>query len=122
MEEMILLGDHSILDSIKKLLGIDSDYTIFDEDIIIHINSAFSTLMEIGVGPKEGFIISDNTKTWNDYINGDNLIEFVKTYIYLKVKLVFDPPQTSPLIDAIERQITELTWRLSAAVDTHDSF
>lgn len=114
-------GD-SILTTIKKLLGIDKDYTVFDTDIIIHINSVFSILQEIGVGPDGGFKIHDASENWSDYIQDSNLLEQVKTYVYLKVRLIFDPPQTSPLIDAINRTISELEWRLSVTVSKPNGF
>lgn len=107
----------SILTSIKKLLGIAEDYTNFDMDIIIHINSVFSILTQLGVGPSEGFSISDKRDTWYDFIGDSTKIELVKTYIYLKVRLVFDPPQSSSVIDAINRTISELEWRLNVSVD-----
>ena len=110
----------SILTSIKKLLGIAEDYTNFDTDIIIHINSVFSILTQLGVGPSEGFSISDENDVWSDFINDSTKIELVKTYIYLKVRLIFDPPQSSSVIDAMNRTISELEWRLNVAVDPGD--
>lgn len=104
----------SILTSIKKLLGISSDYTHFDEDIILQINSAFSTLTQLGVGPEEGFAIHDATSTWDEYIDSPKL-NFAKTYVQIKVKLVFDPPASSALIESYNRQLDELTWRLTVA-------
>lgn len=106
----------SILTTIKKLLGIIEADETFDVDIIIHINSAFSTLNQLGVGPEEGFTIRDKTATWNEFID-DSRIENVKTYIYLKVRQVFDPPTNSGLLDAINRQINELEWRMNVTVD-----
>lgn len=106
----------SILDTIKKMLGIESDYTHFDIDIITNINTAFLNLQQIGVGPKSGFSITDNTAKWSDYISGENL-EAVKTYIYLKVRLLFDPPTNAFLVDAMERQIREIEWRLNVQVE-----
>ena len=103
----------SILTSIKKLLGIEEDYTQFDSDIIIHINSVFSTLLQLGVGPADGFIIEDDSSVWQDFIEGRTDIELVKSYIYLKVRLLFDPPQSGYMIDAIKSQITECEWRLN---------
>lgn len=108
----------SILTSIKKLLGPEEVYEHFDADIIMHINSAFSTLTQLGVGPEEGFVIKDKTAIWTDFIQDDKRLEFVKTYIYLKVKLVFDPPLSSSVLDAMNRQINELEWRLNVAVDS----
>lgn len=105
----------SILTSIKKLLGPGADYTQFDPDIIMHINTVFMSLNQMGVGPAEGFIIKDETSTWSDYIpDADMLkVEGVKTYIYIKVKLVFDPPASSSVMEALTRQATELEWRLT---------
>ena len=104
----------SILITIKKLLGIEPEHQAFDLDIITHINSAFMVLAQLGVGPEEGFFISDNTANWEDFITTTNGIypHAVQTYIYLKVKLTFDPPQTAHLIAAVERQIEQLEWRL----------
>lgn len=107
----------SILNSIKKLLGIGEEYKHFDSDIIMHINSVLMILNQIGVGPSDGFSISDETSTWDDFTNGMLSVEAVKTYVYLKVKLVFDPPSSSSVIESINRQISELEWRLSVSVD-----
>ena len=109
----------SILTSIKKLLGIDEAYTHFDSDISMHINSALMVLTQLGVGPEEGFMIEDDTSTWISFISEENVakIEAVKSYVYLKVKLLFDPPISSAVIESINRQISELEWRLNVAVD-----
>lgn len=107
----------SILTSIKKLLGIVEEYTNFDADLIMHINSVFSILTQLGVGPSEGFSIKDATDTWADFIQDKTKIEIVKSYMYLKVKLLFDPPLSSSVMDAINRQISEFEWRLNVAVD-----
>ena len=82
----------SILTSIKKLLGITEEYDQFDPDIIMHINSVFMILTQLGVGPAEGFSIEDDTAVWTDFIQDVKKLESVKTYVYLKVKLAFDPP------------------------------
>lgn len=100
----------SILDSIKKLLGIQPDYTSFDEDITIAINSAFAALNQIGVGPEGGYMIEDNTQTWTDYITNTNL-NMVKSYVYMKARLHFDPP-VGGVLESLNRQIAELEWRL----------
>lgn len=105
----------SILVSIKKLLGITAEYTNFDADIIMHINTVFMTLNQLGVGPSECFRIEDDLAVWNDFINNDNKLESVKSYIYLKVKLLFDPPSNASLIESANRQINELEWRLNVA-------
>lgn len=110
--------DKSILDSIKKMLGIDASYTIFDQDIIMHINTVFMILNQLGVGPSAGFSIEDNKKTWRDYLNDDTKLESVKSYIYLKVKLIFDPPLSSAVIEAIKQSIDELEWRLNVEVES----
>lgn len=109
--------EDSILNSIKKLLGITEFYTQFDTDIIIHINSVFMILTQIGAGPKEGFSIKDKTSTWEEFIQNDNVIEAVKTYMYLKVRILFDPPASTAVMDAMNRSINELEWRIQAAVD-----
>lgn len=102
----------SILTSIKKHLGITEDYEHFDADIINHINSVFTILMQIGVGPENGFKITDKSQVWSDFMPDDERLEFVKTYIEKRVKLMFDPPQSSAVVDVINRQIEELEWRL----------
>ena len=107
----------SILTSIKKLLGVAEDYSEFDEDIMTHINSVFLNLTQLGVGPEEGFMIEDNTAEWGDFINDSVQLQAVKTYVYLKVKLLFDPPLSSSVTESINRMIAELEWRLNAAVD-----
>ena len=107
----------SILTSIKKLLGIEEEYTQFDSDIIMHINTVFLNLTQLGVGPAEGFLIEDDSATWDDFIGDSNQLQAVKTYVYLKVKLLFDPPLSSSVIESINRIISELEWRLNVAVD-----
>jgi hypothetical protein len=103
----------SILNSIKKLLGITEEYTHFDEDIVIQINSAFSTLNQLGVGPESGFQIEDASTTWSEFLGNDPRLNFAKTFVQIKVKLAFDPPTSSALMDSYNRQLDELTWRLS---------
>ena len=108
----------SILTSIKKLIGITEDYKHFDTDLIIHINSVFMILSQMGIGPDNGFSISDETTTWNDYLpEGDKNFEAVKTYIYLKTRLIFDPPQSSSTMEAIKQTISELEWRLNVEAE-----
>ena len=109
----------SILTSIKKMLGIDEEYTHFDADIIMHINSVLMILTQLGVGPAEGFVIEDDTSTWVDFIPEANAAQLhaVKSYIYMKVKLIFDPPLSSAVIESMNRQISEFEWRLNTAVD-----
>lgn len=104
----------SILTSIKKMLGIAEDYTQFDMDIIMHINTVFMTLTQIGVGPSGGFSIEDSIAEWTDFTENVNEIQAVKTYIFLKVKLLFDPASVGPAtLASYERTIQELEWRLN---------
>lgn len=110
--------EQSILISTKKVLGIANDYTAFDLDIITHINAAFSTLTQLGVGPAEGFMIEDDDAEWSDYIENDVQLNVVKSYIFLKTRQLFDPPSTSYLITAMEEQIQELEWRLNVSRET----
>lgn len=107
----------SILTSIKKLLGISEEYEHFDQDIIIHINSVFGILTQLGVGPVGGFHIKDKDSTWEEFISEDSKLETIKSYIYLKVKLLFDPPLSSAVMESINRLISELEWRINVTVD-----
>lgn len=107
----------SILTSIKKMLGIAEEYTHFDADLIIHINSVFAILTQIGVGPSEGFSIEDDTDVWTDFIQDNKRLESVKSYTYMKVKLLFDPPLSSSVIESMNRIISELEWRIQVAAD-----
>lgn len=109
----------SILKSIKKLLGISDEETNFDSDLIMHINSVFAILNQMGVGPSKCFEIIDDTAIWSDFIEEDASFNNVKTYIYLKVRLVFDPPLSSSVLSAIERQISELEWRLNVNAENN---
>lgn len=106
--------EQSILNSTKKILGIAADYTVFDLDIITHINTAFSTLTQLGVGPVGGFMIEDDSAEWADFIADDIQNNSVKSYVFLRVRQLFDPPSTSYLISAMEKQIQELEWRLNS--------
>lgn len=109
----------SILTSIKKLLGIDESYEHFDADITIHINSVLAILTQLGVGPSTGFSITGKTETWSDFIGSNAVnLENVKSYVYMKVRLMFDPPSTAALIDSMNRLVNELEWRLNVAVET----
>ena len=110
MEEVINKME-SILDSIKKLLGIQPEYRAFDEDLIIHINTVFIILSQLNIGPEEGFMIVDGSESWDDFIKGINET-MVKTYIYLKVRLMFDPPTSGVLVESMNSMISELEWRL----------
>lgn len=109
--------EESILSSIKKLLNISVDDKSFDQDITMHINSVFMILHQMGVGPLETFSIKDGTSKWIDFLGENKDLESVKTYIYLKVKMVFDPPVNSSIIDSYNQLIREYEWRLNSEVD-----
>jgi hypothetical protein len=104
---------NSILNSIKKMLGVSEDYTVFDTDIILHINSVLSTLTQLGIGPEAGYSIENANATWDAFIGDDPRLNSVKSYVYLRVRLLFDPPSTSYLIEAYKEQIREHEWRLN---------
>lgn len=108
----------SILTSIKKLLGITEEYEHFDSDIIMHINTVLMILTQLGVGPTKGFTIMDKTSTWSDFLPSDKNFESVKTYVYLKVKLLFDPPLNSVVMECTNRVINELEWRINLEAES----
>jgi hypothetical protein len=110
----------SILTDTKKVLGIAEDDTSFDLDVIMHINSAFTTLADLGVGPATGFMITDATTTWGALLGSDLNLNNVKTLVYLKVRLVFDPPNTSFVLNALQEQIREHEWRLNTRREATD--
>ena len=105
--------ENSILTSTKKTLGISEDYTAFDLDIITHINSALSVVNQVGVGPDAGMFITDSVTEWTDFNLPANQLAILRSYVYLKTRVVFDPPSTSFVIDALNRQISECEARLS---------
>jgi hypothetical protein len=105
--------ENSILISTKKVLGLAEDYTVFDLDIITHINATFSLLNQLGLGPLDGFYIEDETALWTDFMVPANQLSLVKTYVILKVRMLFDPPATGFLVTAMENQIKEYEWRLN---------
>lgn len=108
----------SILYTIKKMLGLDPDYDAFDVDIVVLINSAFMTLSQLGVGPSSGYQINGSDETWSDFLGEDeNKLSAVKSYIYLKTRLVFDPPGNSFVVSSIESHIKELEWRLNVRTE-----
>lgn len=111
----------SILTSVKKMLGIDETYEYFDADIIMHINSVFMILNQLGVGPESPFMIEDNYPEWQDFSKDISFIQLVKTYMFMKVKLMFDPPQSSSAVEALNRQISEFEWRLNVQVDPKEN-
>ena len=103
----------SILTSVKKIVGITELDTSFDPDIIMHTNTVLAVLNQLGIGPTDGFVIEDATPTWDDFLDGDKRLNMVKTYVYLRVRLLFDPPQTSFVIESLNKQIEELEVRMS---------
>lgn len=108
---------NSILDSVKKLLGIQKEYTHFDADIVMHINTVFTILTQLGIGPSSGFSITDNSTEWSDFIGNDPRLESVKSFMYMKVRSLFDPPQSSAVAESLNKLISELEWRLTVTVD-----
>lgn len=108
----------SILNSIKKMIGIDEENTHFDIDVMTHINSVFTDLKQIGVGPAEGFRITGTFETWSEFTSDNIDIESVRSYMYLRVRLLFDPPTSSFLVEAMTKQADKLEWRLNVAAET----
>lgn len=106
------VNNDSILLSIKKLLGIEDTVDVFDADIILHINSVFSNLTQMGVGPKEGYSISDSSSVWSEFIEDSQTLQNVKSYMYVKVRILFDPPSSSIHKQALEEQAKEIEYRL----------
>lgn len=112
----------SILISIKKLIGLDPDYTEFDTDLIIHINSVFLDLEQLGAGSQDGFFIEGSTETWEDFLPDDPLVlNSIKSYMYLKVKKLFDPPTSSSAMDSLNSLIDRFEWRINVAIENKDS-
>ena len=108
----------SILTSIKKLLGIAEDYEHFDGDIIVHINSVFNALTQLGIGPSSGFTISDKSAVWSSFLNNEIRLEAIKSYMYMKVRMMFDPPTSSAAIDSMQKMISEFEWRLNVTAES----
>lgn len=111
----------SILLTIKKLLGLTEDYDHFDPDIIMHINSVFLVLNQLGVGPKDIFFITDDSAVWSDFLQDENQRVPLQSYVYLKVKVLFDPPGTSFVLESMNKLISEFEWRLNVACDNPTS-
>ena len=107
----------SILTSVKKMLGITEECEDFDADIIMHINTVFMVLTQLGVGPEDGFVIEDDRDEWNDFLPKGQKLEMVKSYMYLKVRLLFDPPANGTVVQSMNQAISEFEWRLNVAVD-----
>lgn len=109
--------ENSILHDVKQIVGQEWDDDTFDLDIKTHINSVFADLQQIGVGPKEGFEITDHTQLWDDYLKGDPNLNSVKSYIYIRIRLLFDPPSTGPLAQSLQAQADKMEWRLMVQTD-----
>lgn len=111
------MDNTTILESVKLMLGIQNSYQAFDQQILLHINSIFTLLNQLGIGPKQLFI-ANSTSVWSDFLVGDSAdLELIKSYVYLRVRLLFDPPTNSFAVDAIKDQIKEYEWRLNVFVD-----
>ena len=110
--------EESILITIKKLLGLDENYEAFDTDIIVAINTALMALVQIGIGPSKGFHIEDDMATWGDFLGKDVIdLEAAKTYVFIKTRLMFDPPSSSVVIEAYNKAAAECEWRLNVQRD-----
>lgn len=109
----------SILNSVKLQLGILPEYTVFDQQLILAINTAFSILHQLGVGPKDGYAIEDESNRWDEVVTKQSL-NMVKSYVFLKVKLLFDPPATSFVLDAYNKQLAEMEWRINSEVENNE--
>ena len=107
----------SILMTIRKLVCGNPYADHFDTDLLVHINACFSILNQLGVGPENGFVVTDETQSWSSYSDNDRILNMVKTYVTLKVKKIFDPPLTSSVLEAMDKEISQLEWRLNVAVD-----
>lgn len=107
----------SILMTIRKLVCGDPYADHFDTDLLVHINACFSILNQLGVGPENGFVVTDETQSWSSYSDNDRILNMVKTYVTLKVRVIFDPPLTSSVLEAMNKEISQLEWRLNVAVD-----
>ena len=107
----------SILMTIRKLVCGDPYADHFDTDLLVHINACFSILNQLGVGPESGFVVTDETQSWSSYVADNRILNMVKTYVTLKVKKIFDPPLTSSVLEAMDKEISQLEWRLNVAVD-----
>ena len=111
------MNEESILVYVKKLLGIQSDYNHFDPDIIYGINAAFAVLTQLGVGPESGFSISDDSTKWDEFVSDTTRLSLIKPYVYLKTKMLFDPPSSNILTDSINKTISEYEFRLNVVSD-----
>lgn len=116
MSETVNVSE-SILLSVKKMLGLDKDYDVFDPELIIHINTVFGTLHQLGVGPEDQFRITGDSEVWSDFTTEGEQTDEVKSYVYLRVRLLFDPPSSSFVLSSLQEQAKELEWRLNVKAD-----
>lgn len=118
-----MVDTDSILESTKKYLGLTEEYEVYNPDIIMHINTAISTLTQLGVNPPKGFTVEDSLAKWSGYLGNDKstLLGFVKQYVFFKVRAAFDPPTASSVTEAINRSISELEFRIKTEVETPTS-
>lgn len=111
----------SILESTKAAMGIVPEYDSFNNQLIMLINSAFSTLSQLGIGPDDGFAIEDSSTTWDEFLNGKRILNFVIQYVHIYVRLGFDPPQNSFAVQSMKQQLDELTWRINVQAEKMNS-
>lgn len=122
MADTVTISDEdSILQSIKKLLGPGAEQTEFDQEILMDINSVFFELQQLGVGPEEGFAIYDEMAKWIDFTTNEKLLSAIKPYMYLKVKLIFDPPTSSSVLTSFENMVNRFEWRINVAAESPGS-
>lgn len=114
--------DDSILATIKKMLGLDVNYTPFDQDIIVLINGVFMTLHQLGIGPADGFSIEDYSSRWSEFLTNPINLRAAQEYVYMKVRMVFDPPGNSFVMDALKQQCQELEWRMNVQAESVEDF
>ncbi len=112
----------SILTSIKKMLGIEDGYDHFDPELVMHINTVFSRLNQLGLGPREGFFIEGKEETWDMFVENRNDFHAIKSYIYLRVRLLFDPPTSAFVLTSMENQIKEFEWRINVQAEGGPDF
>lgn len=114
----MFIGSNSILETVKTALGVELDYSGFDNDIILGINTALMTLNQLGIGPENGFKIIGSEEEWDDFLISDVNVEAARSYIVLKTRLLFDPPSSSFVLESINQQIKELEWRLVVQIES----
>lgn len=108
----------SILKDVRHVLGVHDDDEVFDRDLIMHINSTFNVLRQMGVGPADGFSIKDASSTWDEFLIDEPKLNMARSYLYSKVRLQFDPPNSGTLLEALKQQIAEYEWRMNVDVET----